>query len=331
MSRKNVKNILIVHGLVISDATMTEAHLKAIRQAAPDAELFIVRNKEEWELQAGEFAPKTEVVFGQVPPSRFKELPNLKWMQQIGAGADWLMNYPEIRQSELILTNASGVHIIPISEHILALMLGLARGIPLAVRRQTERVWDRSLRSVEVEGSVMGLVGVGQIGRKTAEKARALNMKTLGLRRNPGLSEPFINRMFGPDGLKEMLALSDWVVITAAYTPETRGMIGLEEFRAMKKTAYIINIARGSIIREPDLITALDQGLIAGAGLDVFEQEPLPLESPLWNMENVIITPHCAGATPHYLDRLVGIFTKNLELYQAGEPMINVVDKQLGY
>jgi len=331
MSQKQVDIILIVHGLVISDATLTESHLESIRQAAPGAELIIIRNKDEWEQYSAEFAPKTDVVFGRLPLSRFRELPNLRWMQQIGAGADWLMQAPDLIDSDLILTNASGVHAIPISEHILALMLILSRDIHKSVRHQASHRWDRMANVRELDGATMGLVGIGRIGQKTAEKARGLNMKVLGLRRNPERPVPYVDRLYGTDGLKEMLSLSDWVVVTAAYTPETEGMIGEDEFRAMKDSAFIINIARGSIIQEKALIKALNEGWIAGAGLDVFEQEPLPPDSPLWDMENVVVTPHCAGATPHYLDRLVDIFTENLRLYRAGQPMINVVDKKLGY
>ena len=163
------------------------------------------------------------------------------------------------------------------------------------------------------------------------EKAKGLNMKVLGLRRQPQRTSPFVDRMVGPDKLYDMLAASDWVVITAALTSETQGLIDETAFKAMKDTAHIINIARGPIIDEGAMIKALEKGWIAGAGLDVFETEPLPEESPLWGMKNVVITPHISGSTPKYMDRLLDIFIENLTRYQAGEPMINVVDKKLGY
>jgi len=137
--------------------------------------------------------------------------------------------------------------------------------------------------------------------------------------------------MYGPDQLLEMLPEADWVVITTPLTRETQGLIGERELRVMKETAYIINIGRGAIIQEQALIRALQEGWIAGAGLDVFELEPLPEDSPLWDMENVIVTPHYAGLTPYYADRVVEIFTENLRRYQAGQPLINEVDKRLGY
>jgi phosphoglycerate dehydrogenase-like enzyme len=241
------------------------------------------------------------------------------------------MDAPRIANSDMILTNASGVHAIPISEHILALMFALSRSLQIHIRSQIDGKWERRGRVQELDGATMGLVGVGAIGEKTAEKAKALNMKVLGLRRHPERISPFVDRMFGPEHLHEMLSLSDWVVVTAAMTSETRGMIGEAEFNMMKPTGFIINIARGPIIEEKAMIQRLKEKKIAGAGLDVFETEPLPEDSPLWQMKNVIITPHSAGGTPKYMERLLDIFIQNLRRYQEGEPLINVVDKHLGY
>ncbi|MFC1895751.1 D-2-hydroxyacid dehydrogenase, partial [Thermodesulfobacteriota bacterium] len=166
---------------------------------------------------------------------------------------------------------------------------------------------------------------------RTAKKAKALDMRVLGLRRHPDRPSPNVNEMFGPGQLRALLEKSDWVVVTAALTHETLGMIGEPELKAMKRSAHIINIARGAVIREEALVRALQEGWIAGAGLDVFEQEPLPPESPLWAMENVVVTPHVAGNTPHYAERIVRIFVENLRRYRSGQPLINVVDKSLGY
>ena len=331
MSQKQIDTILIIYSFILNDATLNERHMKAIQEAAPGAKIVISRNKEDWERMAAEIAPKVEVVLGLRPAVWFNDMPNLRWAQQTGAGANWLLEAPEVVQSDMILTNASGVHAIPIAEHILALMFTLSRGIHQSVRWQTKHKWDRRRRIVELEGSTMGLIGVGKIGEKTAEKAKGLNMKVLGLRRRPERVSPYVDRMYGPEGLADLLEASDWVVITAALTSETMGMIGQKELKTMKESAHIINIARGPIIQEKALIKALREDWIAGAGLDVFEQEPLPADSPLWDMENVVITSHYAGATPFYMDRLIEIFTENLRRYQAGEPMINVVDKNLGY
>jgi len=331
MSQRTINNILIVHGPVLNELTLTDEYMDMIRQAAPLAEIITIGGRAEWEERSGELGPKVEVAFGLRPAVWFKDMPNLIWAQQTGAGANWLLEAPEVAESDMILTNASGVAAIPIAEHILALMFVLARKIQFNVRAQTGRKWDRRGRMLELDGATLGLVGLGAIGEKTAEKAKGLNMRVLGLRRNPDRASPYVDRMYGPDGLLEVLSNSDWVAITAAMTAETEGMIGEEEFRAMKGSACIINIARGSIIREEAMIKALEEKWIAGAGLDVFEQEPLPEDSPLWEMKNVVITPHLAGSSPYYMDRLIRIFIGNLERFQAGEPLINVVDKKLGY
>jgi len=331
MSTRKINTIVVAYGLVLNEYTMNDKNLNRIREAAPDAKILIIKNKEDWEAKKENIASEVDIVFGLRPATWFHEMPNLTWCQQTGAGANWLLEKPEISESDLIITNASGVHAIPIAEHILALILSLSRGIHKHLRSQVKKKWDRRAPILELEGSTMGLVGVGKIGQKTAEKAKGLNMKVLGLRRNPERAVPHVDNMYGPDNLLEILSKCDWVVLTAAMTSETEGLIGEPELRAMKNSAYIINIARGPIIHEEILIKALQEGWIAGAGLDVFEQEPLPETSPLWGMENVIITPHYAGATPFYVDRLLDIFTENLGRYQAGKPLINVVDKKLGY
>jgi len=331
MKEHKVGTMIIPYGLFINAVTLNEKNLERIKQAAPDAELIIIKNKQEWESRINEFAQKAEVIFGRLAPARYRELPNLRWVQQDFAGTDWLLNFPDIIEKDFILTNASGVHAIPIAEHILGLMLALARDIHLSIRKQGDHQWTRSGRVVELDSSTLGVIGLGKIGEKTAEKAKGLNMRVLALRRNPERSSPYVDRMYGTEGLMDLLSQSDWVVIAAPMTPETKGMIGEKELKSMKKSSRIINIARGSIIQEKALIKALQEGWIAGAGLDVFETEPLPQDSPLWDMENVIITGHYAGSTPYYFDRVMAIFLENLRHYQCGEPLINQVDKQRGY
>ena len=326
-----IKTILITYGFMLNDESITAAHMDAIKAAAPSAKIVITRDKVGWEKMKDDVGPEVDVLFGQNPGQWQKKLPNLKWAQQPGAGADWLSFFPDFINSDVILTNASGVHAIPISEHILALMFALSRKVHYSVKNQLKHSWDRRGRLGEIEGSTMGLLGLGAIGAKTAEKAKALGMNVLGFRRNPEKPAPNVDKMYGSDGLNELLSQSDWVVVTVAATPETNGLIGETQLKAMKTSAHVINIARGKVIDEAVLIKALNEKWIAGAGLDVFEKEPLPEDSPLWDMKNVIITPHFAGATPFYIDRLVDIFTENLKRYQAGEPLINVVNKELGY
>ncbi|MBN1663581.1 MAG: D-2-hydroxyacid dehydrogenase [Deltaproteobacteria bacterium] len=331
MTERKISAILISYDIVISAAAMTERNLERIRQAAPEADVVVIKDKDDWETKAKGLAPKADVAFGLLPLARYGELPNLRWMQQAFAGADWIFNFPPVLEKDFILTTASGVHAIPISEHILAMMFALSRGIPESITKQQEHRWKRLNKVVEIDSATIGIIGLGKIGEKMAEKAKGLNMRVLATRRNPQRTSPYVDQMFGPDGLAEVLSQSDWVVITAAMTPETNGLIGENELKLMKKSACIINIARGAIIREKALIQALQEGRIAGAGLDVFETEPLPADSPLWDMKNVIITGHYAGVTPHYFDRVMDIFVENLRRYRQGEPLLNVVDKKLGY
>ena len=177
---------------------------------------------------------------------------------------------------------------------------------------------------------VVGVVGLGTIGREIARLANSIGMRVIGTRNNPE-PVPHVEKVYGADELRSVLSEADFVVLIAALTPETRGMIGKAELAAMKQDAYLINVARGAIVVEADLIEALQNGTIAGAALDVFETEPLPPESPLWKMENVIITPHIAGARPDYLHAVSEIFSKNLTRYISGEPLFNVVDRDKCY
>jgi phosphoglycerate dehydrogenase-like enzyme len=309
---------------------LTERHLAELRSAAPEATL-VHADDAEWRANAARLGPSVHVALGWIDPDQIRALHGLRWLQQTGAGADWLLRAPDIAASDLVVTNASGVHAIPISEHILALMLTLSRRIHRFVKAQHEREWLRRGRLGELDGATLGIVGLGAIGEKTAQKAKGLGMRVLGLRRHPERTSPHVDRMFGPDELPVLLGESDWVVLAAALTSETRAMIGAAELAAMKSSAYLVNIARGGMVDEKALIEALATERIAGAGLDVFEQEPLPQDSPLWGMRNVVITPHFAGATLHYTERILAIFVDNLGRYRRGDPLRNLVDKQLGY
>jgi phosphoglycerate dehydrogenase-like enzyme len=274
-----------------------------------------------------------EIAAGDFPYDLLPRARNLRWLQQWGAGVDWLLRHPEIADLDFVLTNASGVHAIPISEHILAFLLAFARGLHHAVRAQERATWRSAEREglFERAGKTMLLVGVGAIGERTAQISAALGMRVLGIRRDPAVGAPGVEAMFGPGRLLDLLPEADFVVLTVPLSRATCGMIGERELRAMRKTAYLVNIGRGGTIQEQALVEALREGRIAGAGLDVFETEPLPPDSPLWGMPNVIITAHYAGSTPHYDERATAIFLDNLRRYQAGEPLRNVVDKEAGY
>jgi phosphoglycerate dehydrogenase-like enzyme len=315
--------------IMLPGEQIPEKQRDEIRRIAPDKVLVVTRDLEEIEA----IADRVEIVVGWVPRDLIKKFTNLRWFQQWGAGADWLLDHPELVQKDFTLTNMSGLHAIPISEHIFALLLAFARGLPKAVRSQQQSVWQKhqSLEIFELAGKTMLLIGVGAIGERTAEIASGFGMRVLGIRRNPSIPAPHVESMYGPDQLLEVLPFADFVVLTIPLTEETKGMIGEAELNAMKPTTYIVNIGRGGTIQEAPLLQALKDGSIGGAGLDVFAEEPLPKDSPFWELENLIITSHYSGLTPHYAERGVAIFLDNLQRYQNGDPLQNVVAKDLGY
>jgi phosphoglycerate dehydrogenase-like enzyme len=308
---------------------LTEDQVERIRAAAPGMRVLWTRDL----AQIEEALDDIEIAVGGFPHHLLPRARGLRWMQQWGAGADWLLRTPQAVELDFVLTSASGVHAIPISEQILAYLLAFARGLHRAICAQVRHQWHQETKDTlfELAGQTLLLIGVGAIGGRTAEVAAALGMRVLGLRRDPENGAPGVEAMYGPERLLDLLPEADFVVTTAPLTAETQGMIGERELRAMKPTAYIINIGRGGTIQEQVLIRALRKGWIAGAGLDVFATEPLPADSPLWDMENVILTGHYAGMTPRYDERALAIFLDNLRCYRAGQPLRNIVDKKLGY
>lgn len=315
--------------IMLERTLLPDYELVEIQQIAGNRDVVVTQDVD----TVNEIANTVEIAVGWVPRQLIKGFSNLRWFQQWGAGADWLMEYPDLAESDFILTNMSGLHAIPISEHILAYMLSFCRDFPHAMKAQLEGKWiqRQDTNVFELSGKTMILVGVGAIGERTAKIASNLGMQVIGVRRRPEIYVPNVENMRSNRDLVDVLPLGDFVVLTLPLTHETKGMIGQKELRVMKKTAYLINIGRGGTIDEDSLITALQSGWIAGAGLDVFEDEPLPENSPLWGMDNVIITAHYSGMTPHYHERGLSIFKENLKRYIRGEEMMNVVNKEAGY
>jgi phosphoglycerate dehydrogenase-like enzyme len=280
----------------------------------------------------------TEVLLSNpiVPDDIVERAAGLKWLQLTSAGVDRLLDAPVVR-SHVTVTTASGIHAVPISEFVIGAMLAFAKGLPRALRAQQERAW-RPYWPEELEAKTVGVLGMGAIGVRVVELSQALGMRVLALRRSAvgrvkgeGSGVMGADEVLGPDELPYLLAESDYVVVALPLTEETRGLIGEAELRAMKPSAVIVNIGRGAIIAEAALVRALKEGRIAGAALDVFQQEPLSGESELWGMDNVIVTPHISGGTPRYMERAVELFCDNLRRYAAGEALRNVVDPARGY
>jgi len=317
--------------LALEPDTLPEEQLDRVRDVVPDnKELLVTRDRDVIEAVIDEI----EIAAGWFPRSRLPRASNLRWFQQWAAGADWLLRHPEAVEMDFVLTNMSGIHAIPVSEHVFALLLAFARELSPALRAQQHRKWipyDQHQHLFELANKTMLLIGVGAIGERTAQVAAAMGVRVLGIRRDPTVGATGVDTMHGPDQLHDLLPQADFVVLTVPLTPETQGMIGEQELRAMKPTAHLINVGRGGVVDEDALLHGLRQGWIAGAGLDVLETEPLPEDSPLWELDNMIITSHYAGVTPHYHERALRVFRDNLERYHAGLPLQNVVEKTLGY
>jgi D-2-hydroxyacid dehydrogenase (NADP+) len=308
-------------------------YVERIRAFSPKVTVQQSRNKEE----ALALAKDVDILLaGFFSLELFKAAKRLKWIQTLFAGVDAFL-YPEVVKSSVVITNASGVNSIAVSEQVIGMMLCLNRKLHLFMRNQTERRWKTNdaelmFQMDELSGKTAGLVGLGRIGSEIAKKAKCFGMKVIATRRNPSTPKPdYVDKLVPPGNLEELLADSDFVIIQIPLTKDTEGMFGEKELHRMKRTAYLVNASRGNIIKEDALVKALKEGWIAGAALDTFSMEPLPEDSPLWNMQNVIITPHVAGFTPRYMERLTDLFCDNLRRFMNGEPLINVVDKSRGY
>jgi phosphoglycerate dehydrogenase-like enzyme len=265
------------------------------------------------------------------PPNTVARAPKLKWIQVISAGVDrWIET--DVWKSDLILTGVSGIHATPISEFVLSLMLMFAKNTPLAFRMMQTRQWRR-YPTRTLCGKTAGIVGLGHIGREVARLSRTFGMKVIATRRSTirRSGARNVDLLLPQAQMKRLLSESDYVVLSAPLTPETRHIIGAAELKAMKQTAVLINIGRGRLVDEQALIRALDKKMIAGAGLDVTYEEPLPRESRLWEFDNVILSPHVSGDREDYLLNATNVFCENLRRYLKGKKLLNVVDRKKGY
>ncbi|PPA70723.1 D-2-hydroxyacid dehydrogenase [Jeotgalibacillus proteolyticus] len=300
-----------------------------LHSALPDWDIIIGRDQSIWEP----YIKDAEIIGGWKRPMNelLTDSSNLKWLQSWSAGID---NFPleTFEKRNYLLTSGNGVHANPISETIFALMLGLTRLIHTYVRQQQSKTWHHAGLKLELHGKTIAILGAGAIGKETAKIAKAFGMTVLGVRKS-NKDEEYFDKMHSIEQLNEVLPQSDYVVVTLPLTKETNKLFKKEQFELMKDSAFFINIGRGEIVEEKDLIEALQKDKIAGAGLDVFEQEPLDESSPLWEMENVIVTPHTSGATEYYDERIINnIFLPNLKDYLDGKkPSVNLVDFSKGY
>lgn len=253
----------------------------------------------------------------------------LRWIHVASAGVDRLL-FPELQRSHVVVTNSRGVFDRPIAEFVLGAILAFAKDLPTTLDLQRRQVW-RHRETERIDGAQVLVVGTGPIGRCIGQLLSAAGMRVSGVGRQGREDDPDFGRVRPQADLLDLVGHSDYVVLAAPLTPETRGMFGAEAFARMKPSARLVNIARGPIVDEQALADALHQGRIAGAALDVFDQEPLPVGHPLWSTPNTIISPHMSGDFVGWLDSLASLFVENFRRWEAGEDLLNVVDKTLGY
>lgn len=306
-----------------------DIYIDQLAAIAPQLNLCICTDREE--LQAA--LPDTEILvtlFAFPDAESIGLARELRWIQALTAGVDFFpLNL--IKERGIVLTCGRGIHKLYIAEYAIAAMINLARNMHLVFRNQIRGKWDRSIPQGEINGKTAGILGLGSIGQEIARKAAFLGMRVIGVKNAPRALE-HVEHVYSPPEMQEVFSQSDYVINLLPDTPNTRGLIDKKFFDLMKKSACFINLGRGATVNQADLIDALQEGRFRALVSDVYEQEPLPQDSPLWQMENAILTPHVAGASSKYLERALEIIRHNLKVYLAhsGE-MLNVVDFNRGY
>ncbi|PHO06840.1 phosphoglycerate dehydrogenase [Thermoanaerobacterium thermosaccharolyticum] len=303
-------------------------YIEEIQKIAPQFNVICLDDKKD----AYKYIKDTEVLVcfdGDADAEFIHNAENLKWIHLLSAGAD-AMPFDVLKERKIILTNSKGVHKYQISEQVLGYMLLFERGLNYFIRKQMNREWDKSVRVSELYGKTVCILGVGSIGEEISRIAREFGMTTIGVRKSGKISQ-FVDEMYTNENMIFAVSKADYVICALPLTDDTYHLLGKDFFKNMKNDAVFINIGRGKVVDESSLIDALKNKTIRGAALDVFEEEPLSKESPLWDMENVIITPHTAGISPHYMERGIEIIKHNIKAYLGDGDFINRVDLEKQY
>jgi phosphoglycerate dehydrogenase-like enzyme len=321
------------HNTVLVLANPTEPQLRMLEQLPPETGIAVGNSVEAFERAA----PDANVIFnwslgGGLLREVFLMCPRVQWVHTRSAGLDNIL-FPELIESRVPLTNGTGVFSASLGEFALAGILFFAKDLRRMVRNQEGGVWEQ-FDITEISGQTVGIVGYGDIGRAVATRVRAMGMRVIAVKRSGPLLynvDPLVSQIYRPDQLQAFLPQCDYVVVAAPLTAETKGMIGVEEFAAMKPGAVVMNLGRGPVIEEAAMVAALEAGTIRGAVLDVFDREPLPEGHPFYGLQNVLLSPHCADHTPDWMDKAMEFFVEQFGRFAKGEPLMNVVDKRAGY
>jgi phosphoglycerate dehydrogenase-like enzyme len=318
---------------VLVMSSPTDPYLKMLDELPPETTLAVGETVEAFDRSV---ADATVLFNWMISRDLMRELmvrsPKLEWIHSRAAGLDHIL-CPELVESNVTLTNGSGVFSQSLGEFVLAGILYFAKDFRRMVRSQMAGKWDQ-FDVLEISGKTLGIVGYGDIGRAIATRARAMGMRVLAVKRKgPPLYnvDPLVTKIYSPGDRIEMIKECDYIAVSAPMTPETKGLIGEAEFAAMKPDAVILNVGRGPVIDEQAMIRALTEGRIKGAALDVFEREPLPEGHPFYKLENVLLSPHTADHTPDWIEQAMRFFVEQFQRYASGVPLKNVVDKKLGY
>jgi phosphoglycerate dehydrogenase-like enzyme len=313
--------------------TIPGGHVEALAREFPaDTVLHAVDDD-----QARELIPEAEIAFAAfITPDQLRAARRLQWVHCPAAGVSHML-YPQMVESRVTITNGRGTSAETIAEHVLAVVLALFRRLPVAHTRQAEHLWAQDEIASPpgnrtIAGSSVLIVGLGSIGVATATRLQALGATVTGIRRRPDAAPvPGVASVHSPEALHQLLPDADVVVLAAPQTMTTKGVIGEAELGRMKRDAVLVNVSRGALIDEDALVRALRSGALAGAALDVFRDEPLAPDHPMWDLPNLLITPHVSGFRRDHWDAAVALFVENRRRFAAGQPLLNVVEKREGY
>jgi phosphoglycerate dehydrogenase-like enzyme len=305
------------------DSHIADRYPAALKKMLPDVEVVLACSQAE----ADAHIASTDAAFGKLPPETFARHKRLRWIQCPQAGPDPSFYHPALVASDVVVTNVRGIFNDHISAHILAMLLAFARGLPQYWTQQARREWKTGAPTFYLPESTVAMIGVGGIGAETARLCAELRMHVIGVDPRVQSAPPGVAKLVRPEQLNDIVARADFVIVTVPETPATRGMFNTTFFARMKNGSVFINIGRGATVKLADLDAALRSGHLAGAALDVFEQEPLPSNHPLWDAPGMMITPHVAAIGPYLDDRRADVFLDNCRRFYEGKPLRNVVDK----